>query len=250
MIEIKNLKKSYGNKTILHDISFDIQKGDVVTILGPSGSGKTTLLRSLNFLELPDSGVLEFNGRSINYQNASSADQHYVRAHTAFVFQNFNLFLNKNVLENVTLGLTVGRKIKKDEAKAIALEALKSVGMSDHLDAYPLSLSGGQQQRVAIARAIAAKPDVILFDEPTSALDPSRVNEVLSIITDLAKQGITMAIVTHEMAFARKVSSKVIFMDGGYIVDQGNSEHIFSTSTNARTRRFVDGLDLAPEYII
>ena len=208
-------------------------------ILGPSGSGKTTLLRSLAFLEKADGGVMTLGDKSLDMHNASSKDIAWVRKRTAFVFQNYNLFANKTALENVMLGLTAGRGMKKDEAERIARKALRDVGLEDRMDYYPSRLSGGQQQRVGIARAMAVKPDVIFFDEPTSALDPELVGGVLSVMKKLAEDGVTMIVVTHEMKFAREAASKVIFMDGGVIVEEGDPETVFTHPKEARTRKFL-----------
>ena len=206
MLEIKNVKKSFGKQEVLKDVSLRVEKGDVIVILGPSGSGKTTLLRSLAFLEKADGGVMMLGDKSLDMHNASSKDIAWVRKRTAFVFQNYNLFANKTALENVMLGLTAGRGMKKDEAERIARKALRDVGLEDRMDYYPSRLSGGQQQRVGIARAMAVKPDVIFFDEPTSALDPELVGGVLSVMKKLAEDGVTMIVVTHEMKFAREAA--------------------------------------------
>lgn len=239
MLEIKNVKKSFGKQEVLKDVSLRVEKGDVIVILGPSGSGKTTLLRSLAFLEKADGGVMMLGDKSLDMHNASSKDIAWVRKRTAFVFQNYNLFANKTALENVMLGLTAGRGMKKDEAERIARKALRDVGLEDRMDYYPSRLSGGQQQRVGIARAMAVKPDVIFFDEPTSALDPELVGGVLSVMKKLAEDGVTMIVVTHEMKFAREAASKVIFMDGGVIVEEGDPETVFTHPKEARTRKFL-----------
>lgn len=239
MLEIKNVKKSFGKQEVLKDVSLRVEKGDVIVILGPSGSGKTTLLRSLAFLEKADGGVMTLGDKSLDMHNASSKDIAWVRKRTAFVFQNYNLFANKTALENVMLGLTAGRGMKKDEAERIARKALRDVGLEDRMDYYPSRLSGGQQQRVGIARAMAVKPDVIFFDEPTSALDPELVGGVLFVMKKLAEDGVTMIVVTHEMKFAREAASKVIFMDGGVIVEEGDPETVFTHPKEARTRKFL-----------
>ena len=218
----------------------EINKGDVVVILGPSGSGKTTFLRCLNFLERADEGRMDFGELKIDLSSPTQSDIAKVRKKTAFVFQNYNLFANKSALENVTLGLTAGRGVSKDEAERIGRQALERVGLADRADYYPSQLSGGQQQRVGIARAIAVKPDVILFDEPTSALDPELVGEVLQVMKDLAQEdGTTMIVVTHEMKFARDVATHVIFMADGIIVEEGSAEDIFTRPKEARTRQFL-----------
>ena len=239
MLEIKNVKKSFGKQEVLKDVSLRVEKGDVIVILGPSGSGKTTLLRSLAFLEKADGGVMTLGDKSLDMHNASSKDIAWVRKRTAFVFQNYNLFANKTALENVMLGLTAGRGMKKDEAERIARKALRDVGLEDRMDYYPSRLSGGQQQRVGIARAMAVKPDVIFFDEPTSALDPELTGEVLKVLRNLADKKTTMIIVTHEMAFARDVASQVIFMDDGYILEQGRPEEVFDNPEQERTKQFL-----------
>lgn len=239
LLSIKDIRKSFGDLEVLKDVHMDINKGDVVVILGPSGSGKTTFLRCLNFLEQADAGQMDFAGMHIDLNKASKKEIATVRKKTAFVFQSYNLFANKTVLENVTLGLTTGRGISQPEADAIGHVVLDRVGMGDRLDYYPAQLSGGQQQRVGIARAMAVKPDVILFDEPTSALDPELVGEVLNVMRELAKEGTTMIVVTHEMKFARDVATHVIFMDGGVIVEEGTSEDIFEHPKEERTRKFL-----------
>ena len=239
MLEIKNVKKSFGKQEVLKDVSLRVEKGDVIVILGPSGSGKTTLLRSLAFLEKADGGVMTLGDKSLDMHNASSKDIAWVRKRTAFVFQNYNLFANKTALENVMLGLTAGRGMKKDEAERIARKALRDVGLEDRMDYYPSRLSGGQQQRVGIARAMAVKPDVIFFDEPTSALYPELTGEVLKVLRNLADKKTTMIIVTHEMAFARDVASQVIFMDDGYILEQGRPEEVFDNPEQERTKQFL-----------
>ena len=239
LMSIKNVRKRFGDLEVLKNVHMDIDKGDVVVILGPSGSGKTTFLRCLNFLERADAGEMDFSGMEIDLSHPSKKEIATVRQKTAFVFQGYNLFANKTVLENVTLGLVTGRGMKRQEAEELAKKALEKVGMADRLDYYPAQLSGGQQQRVGIARAIAVRPDVILFDEPTSALDPELVGEVLKVMRDLANDGTTMIVVTHEMKFARDVASHVIFMDGGVIVEEGTSEEIFEHPQEERTKKFL-----------
>ena len=236
---VQNVRKSFEQTEVLKDVSLAVNKGDVVVILGPSGSGKTTFLRCLNFLERADGGMMDFHGTQLSLAEASDREIADVRKKTAFVFQNYNLFANKTALENVTLGLTVGRGIAKDEAHEIAMEALRRVGMEARAHYYPAQLSGGQQQRVGIARAIAAKPDVILFDEPTSALDPELVGEVLQVMKTLAEEGTTMIVVTHEMKFAQEVGTHVIFMSDGVIVEEGSAHEIFTAPREERTRRFL-----------
>ena len=239
MLEIKNIKKSFGQTHVLHDVSLSVNKGDVIAILGPSGSGKTTLLRCLNFLEKADGGTMTFDDETIDLHKVPKRTIARIRKKTAFVFQNYNLFANKTALQNVTEGLIVGRKMPKDEANKITHEALKKVGMEDRSDYYPSQLSGGQQQRVAIARAIAVNPEIIYFDEPTSALDPELTVEVLAVMKRLAQEGMTMLVVTHEMNFARTVSNRVIFMEKGVVVEQGSSKEFFEHPKETRTKEFL-----------
>ncbi len=224
---------------MLKGVSFDVGEGDVVAVLGSSGSGKTTLLRCLEFFEHADSGSMEIDGLQVDLTTHSARLSRSIRQKTAFVFQNYNLFNNKTALENVMLGLTVARKMDRASARKIAVAALTKVGLGERLDYYPCELSGGQQQRVGIARALAVNPKVIFFDEPTSALDPELVGEVLGTIRQLAAEGTTMVVVTHEMSFARDVATKVIYMDGGVIVEQGRPDKIFTRPENERTRRFL-----------
>lgn len=242
MLEVKNIKKSFGNLSVLKGVDLSINKGDVVTILGPSGSGKTTLLRCINFLEKADEGELLFNHEQYSFNKISKKDIAKIRMNTAFVFQNYNLFANKTALENVTEGLIIARKMKKSDAIAIGKKALDKVGLSDKYDSYPHQLSGGQQQRVGIARAIATNPQVIFFDEPTSALDPELIGGVLEVIKELANEGMTMIIVTHEMNFARNVSTKVIFMDDGVIVEESNPQDFFNHPKHERTKQFLNSI--------
>ena len=239
MLEALGVRKSFDGREVLRGIDLQVEKGDVIAILGPSGSGKTTFLRCLNFLERADAGALIFDGERFDLHAASRADIARVRKKTAFVFQNYNLFLNKTVLQNVTLGLTLGAKMKKDAARDIAVRALERVGMANRLDAYPSQLSGGQQQRVAIARGLASSPEIIYFDEPTSALDPELIGEVLSVMRQLADEGMTMLVVTHEMDFARNVSSKVLFVEGGSVVESGPSRAFFEAPREERSRAFI-----------
>lgn len=239
MLEIQNIKKSFGQTHVLHDVSLSVNKGDVIAILGPSGSGKTTLLRCLNFLEKADGGTMTFDDETIDLHKVPKRTIARLRKKTAFVFQNYNLFANKTALQNVTEGLIVGRKMPKDEANKIGHEALKKVGMEDRSDYYPSQLSGGQQQRVAIARAIAVNPEIIYFDEPTSALDPELTVEVLAVMRKLAQEGMTMLVVTHEMNFARTVSNRVIFMEKGVVVEQGPSKEFFEHPKEERTKAFL-----------
>ncbi|MGN8773541.1 amino acid ABC transporter ATP-binding protein [Candidatus Weimeria sp. HCP3S3_B5] len=239
LLEIKNIRKNFDDKEVLRGVSFNVNKGDVVSILGPSGSGKTTLLRCINFLEKADSGLMEFDGQMYDLKDMSKKEITGIQKQTGFVFQDYNLFQNKNVLDNVTLGLTSARKIPKDQAVRTAMDMLSRVGMEDYAKQYPSQLSGGQQQRVAIARALATDPKIIYFDEPTSALDPQLTGEVLTVIRQLAEDGMTMLVVTHEMSFAREVSNKVIFMDGGVVVEQGVPDEFFSNPKEERTREFL-----------
>lgn len=239
MLEVKRIKKSFDQKQVLDGVDLTVKKGDVVAILGPSGSGKTTFLRTLNHLEKADSGEIVLDGKTYDLSHLNRKDILEIRRKTAFVFQNYNLFANKTALENITEGLIVARKVPKDQAVKIAEEALEKVGLLNRKDYYPSQLSGGQQQRIGIARAIAVKPDVIFFDEPTSALDPELIGDVLSVMKDLADEGITMVVVTHEMSFARDVANHVIFMADGHIVEQGKPEEIFTRPKEERTKQFL-----------
>ena len=216
-----------------------VEKGDVAAIIGPSGSGKTTLLRCMNFLERAGSGTMIFDGERVDLARVSGKEAARLRRKTAFVFQSYNLFRNKTALQNVTEGLTVARKIPREQAAETARRALRKVGMLDRADHYPHQLSGGQQQRVAIARAIAPDPEIIYFDEPTSALDPELTGEVLAVMRQLAEEGMTMLVVTHEMGFARNVSSKVVFMEDGRIVESGPARELFEHPRQQRTRAFL-----------
>ena len=242
MLEVKQIRKSFGDLAVLKQVDLQVNKGDVVAILGPSGSGKTTLLRCLNFLENADGGEMDFDGEHVSLGHVSKKDAARLRKKTAFVFQNYNLFRNKTALENVTEGLIIGRKMPKAEAVQIGRQALEKVGLSDREDSYPSQLSGGQQQRVAIARAIATKPEIIYFDEPTSALDPELTGEVLAVMRTLAEEGMTMLVVTHEMGFARNVSNKVVFMEHGVVVESGDSYSFFHSPREERTRSFLQTL--------
>ena len=239
MLEIKDVHKSFGDNQILKGVDVTIDKGDVVVILGPSGSGKTTLLRCINFLETANQGQAIFGDTELNLKTATKKQIHQVRQKIAFVFQNYNLFNNKTALENVTEGLIIGRKIPKQQADEIGRKALDKVGLSDKYNAYPSELSGGQQQRVGIARAVSLNPDIILFDEPTSALDPELVGEVLTVMKNIAEEGTTMLVVTHEMSFAKDVANKVIFMDGGVVVEEGTPQEIFVSPKEERTQQFL-----------
>ncbi|ERT65131.1 MULTISPECIES: amino acid ABC transporter ATP-binding protein [Peptoniphilus] len=237
ILKVNNLKKSFGQNEILKGISFELDEGQVTTIIGPSGSGKSTLLRCLNLLERPDGGEIIYEGKNILNSDFRTSD---FKGKVAMVFQNFNLFNNMNVLDNCIKAPIKVLNIDRDTAKKKAIHNLELVGMGDFLEARPSQLSGGQKQRVAIARALTMDPDLILFDEPTSALDPEMVGEVLSAIRNLRDLGLTMIIVTHEMDFAKKVSDKVIFMDGGKILEEGSPEEIFENPKFERTRDFVN----------
>ena len=239
LLEIHDIHKSFGDLSVLNGVDLTVNKGDVVAILGPSGSGKTTLLRCINYLEKADSGKMVFDGSVYDLADADKKRISELRKKTGFVFQNYNLFANKTALQNVTLGLTVARKMDKAKADEIGLSMLEKVGMKDRADYYPSQLSGGQQQRVAIARALAADPEIIYFDEPTSALDPELIGEVLEVMRELAKEGMTMIVVTHEMSFARDVSSHVVFMEHGVIVEEGSSHDFFENPKQERTREFL-----------
>ncbi len=235
IIEIRHLGKNFGDHEVLKDIDFDVYKGDVTCIIGSSGSGKSTLLRCINLFETPTAGEIYYHGEDIT--KTKSAPKY--REKVTMVFQSFNLFNNMSVLSNCTIGPRKVLKMKKSEANEIALKYLELVGMSAYVNAKPKQLSGGQKQRVAIARALAMSPEVILFDEPTSALDPEMVGEVLEVMKDLAESGLTMLVVTHEMAFARDVANKVVFMDGGVIVEQGSPDEIFTSPKEDRTKAFL-----------
>ena len=255
MMEIRNVHKTFrtyakaglrpgahkvvSELPVLQGVDLTVEKGDVVAILGPSGSGKTTLLRCLNFLETADAGQLVRDGETFDLAHAGRADITRLRKKTAFVFQNYNLFRNKTALQNVTEGLIVARRMPREQADAIGRRMLEKVGLADRADYYPRQLSGGQQQRVAIARALATDPEIIYFDEPTSALDPELTGEVLRVLRDLADRKTTMIIVTHEMNFARDVADRILFMDGGVVVEQGPARQLIEHPQEERTRRFL-----------
>ena len=232
-------RKVTSELPVLQGVDLTVEKGDVVAILGPSGSVKTTLLRCLNFLETADSGSLVLDGETFDLADASPAEVARLRKKTAFVFQNYNLFRNKTALQNVTEGLIVARKMPRQQAEEIGRKMLAKVGLADRGDYYPRQLSGGQQQRVAIARALATDPEILYFDEPTSALDPELTGEVLSVMRQLAEEGMTMLVVTHEMGFARNVSSKTVFMENGVVVEQAPSREFFAAPKEERTRAFL-----------
>ena len=239
MLELHGIKKSFGDLEVLKGIDLTVEQGDVVAILGPSGSGKTTLLRCINFLERASGGEMVFDGERFDLSKISKKDIARLRQKTAFVFQNYNLFKNKTVLENVTQGLTVVRGIAKNDARERALKALSSVGMDGYEERYPIQLSGGQQQRVSIARALAIRPDVILLDEPTSALDPELVSDVNDVITRVANTGVTMILLTHEIRFARNVASRVVFVEKGEILEEGSPEQVIDNPQSPRIQEFL-----------
>lgn len=239
LLNVTGVRKSFGATEVLRGVNLSIEKGEVAAILGPSGSGKTTLLRCLNFLERADSGSLTFGGESFDLARTSKRDIARLRKKTAFVFQGYNLFLNRTALQNVTEGLIVARKVPKAQAEERGRRALEKVGLADRMGHYPSQLSGGQQQRVAIARAIAVEPEIIYFDEPTSALDPELTGEVLAVMRQLAEEGQTLLVVTHELGFARTVSNQVVFMENGAVVEAGPSRDIFEHPREERTRAFL-----------
>jgi L-cystine transport system ATP-binding protein len=239
MIKVENLHKYFDQQHVLKGINFSVNKGEVVSILGPSGSGKSTLLRCINFLEQPTNGIVEISGKRVNVESARKVDIQSLRLSTGMVFQQYNLFKNLTVLQNVMIGLTSVKNISSNEAKKVSAEILEKVGLQDRLEHYPVQLSGGQQQRVGIARALALNPEVLLFDEPTSSLDPELVGEVLTVIKDVAKEGNTMLIVTHELNFAREISDRIIFMENGMILEEGTAEQMFTNPSVERTKQFI-----------
>ena len=239
MLDLKNVYKKFGDNVVLNNVSLSVNKGDVVAILGPSGSGKTTLLRCAGYLTKADSGKLTLSGQEYDMRKISGKDLRDYRRKVGFVFQNFNLYGNKTALGNVTLGLRVAEKMPKAQAEEIGRKLLERVGLADRIDYYPSKLSGGQQQRVAIARALATNPEVVFFDEPTSALDPELTGEVLTVIKQLADEGRTMIVVTHEMEFARKVATRVVFMEDGEIVEENNAKDFFEAPQKERTKEFI-----------
>lgn len=236
MIKVENLKKSFGNLDVLKGINEEIKDGEVLVVIGPSGSGKSTFLRCLNLLERPTSGSIFFEGKNITDKNI---DINKVREEMGMVFQSFNLFNNLNIIDNITLAPKLVKNMKEDEAKEIAKKLLQRVGLPDKENSYPAELSGGQKQRIAIARALAMNPKVMLFDEPTSALDPEMVGEVLDLMKDLAKDGMTMVVVTHEMGFAREVGNRILFMDQGKIIERGAPKEVFQNPKEERTKSFL-----------
>ena len=239
MIKVKNLKKSFGNNEVLKGIDYNIEKGQVIVVIGPSGSGKSTFLRCLNLLEEPTEGEIIFEGNNITDKKT---DINKLREKMGMVFQQFNLFSHKNVIDNVTIAPIKVKGMSKEDAKTKALELLDMVGLKEKAESYPSSLSGGQKQRIAIARALAMEPDVMLFDEPTSALDPEMVGEVLAVMKDLAKEGMTMVCVTHEMGFAREVADRVIFMYDGQIEEVGTPDEIFASPKSPKTQQFLKSI--------
>ena len=250
MIKIENVQKSFGHLKVLQNVSLTVDDGSVVVILGPSGSGKTTLLRSINFLERADKGTLTIGNTVVDLHNARKKEVLDIRRKTSMVFQNYNLFANKTALENITEGLITAHGVPKEKAYERAMYELQKVGLKDKADYYPNQLSGGQQQRVGIARAVALDAEVILFDEPTRALDPELVGETLSLIKEIAKEGHTMIVVTHEMSFAEDVADKVVFMDDGYVLEEGTPDKIFYKPEHERTKQFLSRILPVSDYII
>lgn len=236
IIDIKNIRKQFGNNIVLKDVNFSVEKGEIISIIGSSGSGKSTLLRCINLLEKPDGGKIFYKGQNILEKGVN---QNQVRAEVSMVFQSFNLFNNMTVIENMILAPVKVLKIAEEEALILAKENLNKVGMLDFMNQSVKTLSGGQKQRVAIARALTMKPEIILFDEPTSALDPETVGEVLQTIKELANEGITMVLVTHEMAFAKEISDRIVFMDSGIILEEGTPAEIFNNPREIRTKEFL-----------
>lgn len=244
MIHIEGVKKKYGSNQVLRGVDLDIQKGEIVTLIGPSGAGKTTLLRTLNWLDAPDEGRITITDASITAGSATKKQIHALRSKSAMVFQHYNLFHNRTALQNVMDSLVFVKKVSRKEAEERGRELLSRVGLSDKADAYPSFLSGGQQQRVGIARALAVDPEVILFDEPTSALDPEWVGEVLGVMNQIAEDGMTMIVVSHEMRFVRNVSTRVVLLDEGVILEDGTPEQIFEHPQHERTKRFLQQANL------
>ncbi|APH66793.1 amino acid ABC transporter ATP-binding protein [Bacillus sp. LR_5] len=249
MITVKNIRKAFKDLVVLDGIDLKVKRGEVVAIIGPSGSGKSTLLRCLNLLERPDQGHIEIGEAKLNAEKFTRKEAHRLRQQTAMVFQNYNLFKNKTALQNITEALIVAQHKSRDEAKRIGMDILKQVGLEHKADSYPITMSGGQQQRIGIARALAVNPHAILLDEPTSALDPELVAGVLQVIKSIAEKQTTMIIVTHEMAFAKEVADKVIFMADGHIIEQGTPEELFDYPKNERTKRFIKQVGEPAELI-
>ena len=239
MIKLENLHKYYDQLHVLKGIDLTVEKGEVVVIIGPSGSGKSTLLRCINFLEAPTSGVVEIEDKSIDVASATKVEINDLRTSTGMVFQQYNLFKNLTVLENVSIGLTSVKQMDAKEAEEISIAFLEKVGLKDRLNYYPSQLSGGQQQRVGIARALALNPKVLLFDEPTSSLDPEMVDEVLTVIQDVAAEGNTILLVTHELDFAREIADRIVFMEDGIVIEEGTADQIFNHPAVERTRQFI-----------
>lgn len=239
MIKLENLHKYYDQLHVLKGIDLTVEKGEVVVIIGPSGSGKSTLLRCINFLEQPTSGLVEIEEKKVDVASASKADINDLRTSTGMVFQQYNLFKNLTVLENVTIGLTSVKQMGAKEAEEISIAFLEKVGLKDRLHYYPSQLSGGQQQRVGIARALALNPKVLLFDEPTSSLDPEMVDEVLTVIQDVAAEGNTILLVTHELDFAREIGDRIVFMEDGVVIEEGTADQIFNHPAVERTKQFI-----------
>ncbi len=252
MIKIEGLSKKYHDNVVLDGVSLEINEGDVIGIIGPSGTGKSTLLRCIDQLEVPENGKITLGDKEVDLSKKNRKDINEIRQNTGMVFQKFNLFEKKTALENVMEGLIVVKKMKKEEARKIALEELSKVGMTAWANHYPKHMSGGQQQRVAIARALAMRPKLLLLDEPTSALDPELVGEVLDVIKEIAGKGYTMLLVSHEMSFVKNVSNRVIFLDKGHIVEDGTPKEVFEHPKNQRTKEFFAKMNLMnqPDYII
>ena len=250
MIQVKGLHKAFGKNKVLRGIDLQVEKGEVIVVIGPSGSGKTTFLRCLNFLEQADEGEISIDNTCVHCRHVTQKEILQIRRSTAMVFQLYNLFQNKTALENVMEGLVVARKAPYAEAAATGRRILDKVGLAEKYDTYPSQLSGGQQQRVGIARAIAVNPEVILFDEPTSALDPEWVGEVLEVMKQVAREGMTMIVATHEISFARDIADRVIFIDGGVIVEQGTPEEVLSHPQEERTKQFLKRILPAVDYAI
>ncbi len=244
IVEVRGLKKSFNQNQVLRDISFTIEKGEVVTLIGPSGGGKTTLLRSLNWLTRPDAGIITIDGISVEAGREKQKQVQTLRGKTSMVFQHYNLWKNKTALENITEGLVRVRKIPKAQATERAEQLLERVGLIEKRDEYPVRLSGGQQQRVGIARALAVEPKVMLFDEPTSALDPEWIGGILDLMKEIAAEGMTMIVVSHEMRFVKSVSSRILFLEGGQIIEDSTPERLFGNPENERTRAFLELAEL------